>query len=156
MLLIFSSCDKEKKIMRKQSGAWEIKRWEGITYNNGVVTRDTIVENIGYVLLWDNDLNGFNEAHYHFSYSPPCWAAIANNSTMLDPMDDVCYWESDLYKADRLTLEYTDQLSSMIAMMFTITKSHKDKQEWTFITNSNGTASTMGSKDVFTLERARK
>jgi hypothetical protein len=155
--LLFSSCDKEKRTMRKESGVWEIKRWESITYNNGTVTRDTIIENLGYIALWNNNLNGFNECHYHFNgYYPPCWTAIANNATHLSPMDDVCYWENDMYGNDRLTLEYTDDLSSMIAMMFTITKSHKEKQEWIFVGGGSGSSSTMDSKDIFTLERAAK
>jgi hypothetical protein len=156
VLLIFSSCSKEHKIMRQNSGAWEITRWERITYNNGVVASDTIVDNMGYILMWNNGLNGFNEAHYHFNtFSPPCWSAIANGGTQLDAMDDVCYWESDTYHNDRLTLEYTDGLSAMIAMMFTVTKSHKNKQEWTYITTGNGSASSMDAKDVFTLERTK-
>lgn len=60
LCIIFSSCDKEKNIMRKQSGVWEIRNWQGITYNDGVVINDTSVSDMGYFSLYDSNLPGMN------------------------------------------------------------------------------------------------
>lgn len=155
IVYLFTSCDKEKKILRKQAGVWEITKWQAITYSNGVITKDTTVNDMGYIGLWDNDLNPFNAAYYSFTYVPSSISLIANNATGLDPSGDHCSWEGDHHRNDRLTLEAEDNIGVAYSLMFTITKSRKNKQEWTYISTVDTTNSTMGYKEIFTVERTK-
>ena len=150
---VLFSCEKEKKLMRMESGVWEIKKWQGITYKNGVVVKDTSIADMGYFALSDNSLNSQNDVHYNLTYSPPSWGDIVNPDTQLDPYNDVCWWESDTFSNDRISFEELGDYTLNV-MMFTISKSGKNHQEWVYITHSDSTASTMGAKEIFTLERA--
>lgn len=152
---IISSCDKEKIIMRKQSGAWEIKKLQTVTYSNGTVLKDTTINDAGYVTLWNNNVNGVNDAHYNFTTSPLCWQIIANNYTGLDLKEDNCWWQSDTYDNDRIAFSTLGRYDEIIMMMLTIKKINKNKQEWIFVNSGNDSLSTMSYKEVLTMERAR-
>lgn len=141
--------------MRKQSGVWEIRKWQGITYNNGEITKDTIINDMGYIALWNNNLNGLNDVHYNLTYTPYSWQTISNNDTGLDKYDDYCWWESDTYKNDRFALLTLGRFNEYIVMMFTVNKLSKNNQEWTFITTGVDSASSMSAKEIFTMERVK-
>ena len=138
--------------MRKQAGVWEIKNWQGITYSNGVITKDTSIADMGYLALYNSGLNGQNQTHYHLTYTPPCWLTFTEQGALLDNLDDVCWWQSDDHVADRFSLITLDSWGAYKMMMFTVKHINKDKQEWIYITSGNDTTSSMSAKEVFTIE----
>lgn len=152
---LFSSC-KEDRLMRKQSGVWEITNWQGTTYDNGVIITDTTINDMGYLSLYDSGLNGLNQTHYKLSYSPPCWTKIANPNTGLDSYEDYCWWEIDPEIPNRFALKYIGSFGEIIMMMFTLEKVSRTEQKLTYISSTGGTNSTMASKDVFTMKRVKK
>ena len=151
--LTFFSCRKEKRIMEKQAGVWEIKSWRGVVYEEGEIISDTTILDLGYIALTNNGLNGQNEAHYNLNYSPPCWGTIANSSTLLDLKDDNCWWQVDSYSPYRFALIGRGSYGELIYVMFSITKTKKNRQTWNFVTNANSDINSMKTNDIFVMEK---
>lgn len=121
-LLLFSNCNKEKKMMNRLTANWDIEKSErAILYQDGTEEIYETVNNAGTLTIYEESENSSNESRsYDFFHVDANGDTIsAQNMLVTDE------------KNKRIILQGAlNQLGVQGDLVWTIEKSKKNRQEW--------------------------
>jgi hypothetical protein len=159
-MILFAGCEKGDRLVTAQSGVWEITKVEQIDMLDDKIISTKTYTNAGHLLLYNNGSSSYiNDCVYNFdiAYKSEFIKRIANQATELNPQSDKCNWESGPTTGNRITLVATPVrnggLNVVYSVTLTINSKSANKQEWTYIINTESNKGSRYFKEVLFVER---